>query len=288
MTPYPFEYKRAASVDEALALLAEHGEEAKLLAGGHSLVPAMKMRLAAPSALIDVTGLAELTRIEREGDRLALGALATHRSVEHSDVVREACPVLSEAAGLIGDPQVRNRGTLGGSLAHADPAADYPALMLALSAEIHVTGRGGARTVAADDFFRGMFETAVQPGEMITKVTVPVTGTRAGAAYHKFAHPASRYAVVGVAAHVRLAADGTCEDLRVGVTGAAPVAFRAAAAEDRLRGQALDEEAVTAAVEGMVGADGLLSDHHASAAYRAHLVEVMARRAIRQAADRAA
>ena len=179
MTPTTFDYQRAASVKDALAQLHRHGDEAKFLAGGHSLIPAMKLRLNAPTALIDLAGLDELKGIQLKGDTLHVGAMTTHRAVESSDVVRNHCAILADVAGGIGDPQVRNKGTLGGSIAHADPAADYPALLLALNAKINVIGRNGARSIDADDFFTGMFDTALDEGELITGVSFPVLSAHA-------------------------------------------------------------------------------------------------------------
>ncbi|RMF63594.1 MAG: xanthine dehydrogenase family protein subunit M [Calditrichaeota bacterium] len=287
MIPNSFEYVRADSVKQAVELLARHGEDAKLLAGGHSLIPAMKLRLHAPTTLIDISGISALTGISRDGDQLRVGAFATHRTVEFSDVVKKSCPVLAEAAGLIGDPQVRNRGTLGGSLAHADPAADYPALVLALDAQIHVSGKSGDRTIAADTFFKGLFETDLQPDEVITGVTFPVLGKGTGAAYEKFPHPASRFAVVGVAAVVSLDSSGTCTAARIGVTGAAATPFRAQDAENALVGNKLDRTTVEKATKSIADPANLMSDLIATAEYRAHLCSVLATRAVHRATERA-
>ena len=286
MTPYPFEYTRAGSVDEALTLLAGH-DNAKLLAGGHSLIPAMKLRLSNPSMLIDVSGLSELSRITATDDALHIGALTTHRAVETSEVVQARCGVLAEAAGGIGDPQVRNKGTIGGSLAHADPAADYPALVLALNAAIKVAGSSGTRLIPAHDFFLDLFRTALQDGEIITEVIFPVLRAGTGAAYAKFANQASKYAVVGVATWVEVDAHGMCTGARVGVTGAASHAFRASNVEFALSGKTLTDETIAAAVAGMADPSDLLSDLSASSDYRAHLCAVMAQRALKAAAARA-
>lgn len=282
MITYEFDYARAHSVDEALSLLAEHGDAATLLAGGHSLLPAMKLRLASPGTLIDISGLDELTGIRHDGGKLHIGAMTTHRMVEDSDLARHRCPILSDVAAKIGDPQVRNRGTIGGSIAHADPAADYPAVVLALGADLEMVGADGRRSVSADDFFTGMFETALKEGEILTRISVPVLDSGKVAAYAKFANPASRYAVVGVAVMLEMDGD-TCQSARIAVTGAAPTAFRATDAENRLQGATLDAGTVADAVSGMADASGLLSDLSGSAAYRAHLCEVMAKRAIMQA-----
>ncbi len=286
MIPNTFDYARAGSVSEAVSLLQQHGDDAKLLAGGHSLIPAMKLRLSAPALLIDVTGIDALKEISASDGRLHLGALVTHRQVEHSDVVRAKCRVLSQAAALIGDPQVRNRGTIGGSLAHADPSADYPALVLALNAQIEATGPNGSRTIAGEDFFTGLFETALEEGEVITKVSFPVLGEGEAAAYQKFANAASRYALVGVAAWVKMSG-GTAEAVRLGVTGAAPSAFRATSAEQALQGGPLDEDTIADAVRDLADPNELMSDLGGSASYRAHLCEVMAKRALLKAAKHA-
>jgi carbon-monoxide dehydrogenase medium subunit len=287
MIPTSFDYIRANSVQDAISLLAQHGDDAKLLAGGHSLIPAMKLRLNSPSTLIDVSGVRELTAIDLVGDKILIGALATHRSVETSDLVKSNCAVLAEAAAIIGDTQVRNRGTIGGSLAHADPAADYPALVLALNAEITVEGSSGSRTVAANDFFTGLFDTALAPGELITKLSFPTISSGTGAAYEKFPNPASRFTVVGVAAMVELDGDGNCAAARVGVTGAAASAFRANDVESALTGNALNDHSLAAATAKVADPADLLSDLSASAEYRAHLCSVLAKRALMRAAERA-
>ncbi len=286
MVPYPFEYTRAGSVQEALTLLAGN-EDAKLIAGGHSLLPAMKLRLTSPKLLIDISGISELSQITATDTALHIGAMATHRAVETSGLVQARCNALAEAAGGIGDPQVRNKGTIGGSLAHADPAADYPALVLALNAAIKVVGPSGSRLIPAHDFFVDFFTTGIQHGEMVAEVIVPALHAGTGAAYVKFANQASKYAVVGVAAWVEVDAHGMCTGARVGVTGAASHAFRASNVEFELSGKMLTQETIAAAVAGMVDANDLLSDLSASSEYRAHLCAVMARRALTKAAAHA-
>jgi len=281
-----FDYARATTVDEALSLMNEHGDGAKLLAGGHSLLPAMKLRLSQPSTLIDITGLEDLSYIREDGDRIRIGALTTHHALESSDLLKRACPALRDVASQIGDPQVRNRGTIGGSLAHADPAADYPAIILALNAQMTIRSASGTREVQAEDFFTGMFETAVQDGELLTEISVPVLTPGSGAAYAKFANPASRYAVVGVAAMVQVQAR-QCVTARVGVTGAAPVAFRVTKSEEKLVGTELDANAIAHAVEQMVDPADMMEDLSGSPEYRAHLCETMAKRAVSEAAEQA-
>lgn len=263
MYPPAFDYVRATSVDEALSQLGEGG---KLLAGGHSLLPVMKLRLADPGRLIDIGRIEGLRGIDRSGDSFTIGALTTHAMV--AAAADDGFPAaLAEAAGMIGDPQVRNRGTVGGNVAHADPASDLPTVLLALGATFHATGPGGSRSVAAGDFFTGLFETALEEDEIVTAVRFPPPRR---AAYMKFPNPASRYAIVGVM--VSKGKDG----VRVAVTGAGPSVFRLEAME-----QALSKEFAPQAIEKIeVPEDGLNADIHASAEYRAHLVTVMARRAV--------
>lgn len=271
----PFSYKRASNLTEALSLLQQN-PEAKLLAGGHSLIPAMKLRLAAPPMLIDISKVAELRGIRREGETLVIGAMTTYRELETSELLKQHCPILPQAVQVVGDPMVRAKGTIGGSLAHADPAADLPAVMLALEARIKVQGPDGARVLEAEQFFTGMFSTALQEGEILTEVHIPI---RPGArmAYAKFPHPASRYAVVGVA----VVLDGNT--VRAAVTGVGEHAMRLSKLEQALSGQALSAENITAACQGLLPADHLNHDLVASKEYRAHLVDVMAKRALMQA-----
>lgn len=259
---YEFAYVKAVSAADAAERRAAN-EDASYLAGGMTLIPTLKQRLAQPSEIIDLGAVADLRGISVTADAVSIGAMTCHADVAGSAEVRRMIPALAELAGLIGDPQVRNRGTIGGSLANSDPSADYPAAVLGLGASIHTN----ARVVAADDFFKGLFETALAPGELIVKVTFPVA-TRA--AYRKFRNPASRYAVAGV-----MVAE-TAAGVRVAVTGAGPCAFRHAAMEAALsrsfRAEALDGIAVDA--------ESLNADLHATAEYRAHLVGVLARRAV--------
>jgi carbon-monoxide dehydrogenase medium subunit len=275
MRPAEFEYHRPTSLDEALSLLGE-ADEARPLAGGHSLLPMMKLRLSTPSALVDLGRIPALDEIAEDGDGLRIGALATHAAVAGSELVQAVCPVLAEMAGLIGDPQVRNRGTLGGSVAHADPGADYPTVLKALGAAIAVAGREGEREVAADDFFTGIFTTALAPGELVTSVRVPGTPSGTGAAYAKHAHPASGYAVVGIAAVVSVeGATGSpvhAESAAGALTGASPTDEAIADAADRVPESLPDP----------------IGDTYASGEYRAHLAKVLARRALATACERAA
>lgn len=280
MTPYSFTYHKATSVEDAIAQLQESGDEAKWVAGGHSLIPSMKLRLSDPSTLIDLQGLDALKAISDGGSEIHIGALATHRSVEHSALLKDKCAVVASVAGGIGDPQVRNKGTIGGSLAHADPSADYPAIILALGATISVQGPDGSRTISADDFFTGMFQTALDEHELITKVSVPVMNGSASASYAKFSNPASRYAIVGAAAYIEKDAQGTCTSARIAITGAADSVFRATAMENALVGQPLNKASIEAAAAHTPDASDMLSDLSASPSYRAHLCSVMVKRAL--------
>ncbi len=285
MFPASFEYHRAGSVKEALAMLRHFGDDAKLLAGGHSLVTMMKMRLATPAHLIDIGSVRELSGIREEAGRIVIGAANTHRQVETSAVVRQKLGLLAECAAVIGDVQVRNRGTLGGSMAHADPAADYPAAVLALDGEVGLESESGARSVKADDFFIDLMTTAAQPGEIVTAVRFTPPAPGAGYAYLKHRQPASGFALVGVAAIVTLDGKGNFQSVRVGVTGLCAKAFRAKAVESALAGKGRDATA-QAAAHVTDGADAL-SDIHASSEFRSELARVYTRRSIEQAAARA-
>ncbi|MBX6772939.1 MAG: xanthine dehydrogenase family protein subunit M [Chloroflexi bacterium] len=287
MIPSAFEYLAPTSLSEATAFLAAHPEDAKLLAGGHSLIPLMKLRLATPKYLVDLQHIPGLKGIRETDGVVEIGALTTHYEVLSSSVVRERLPVLAETAEVIGDVQVRNRGTIGGSLAHADPAADYPATILALDAEIVAVGTGGERTIKATDFFVDLLTTALKPDEIITRVRIPVPAPGTGASYQKFPHPASRYAIVGVAAVVRLNPDGTCAAAAIGITGAGSKAVRARAAESGLVGSRLDDAALQRAGAAAAEAVDPVGDIHASAEYRRHLVREFTVRALRAAAERA-
>jgi len=282
-----FEYLTPSSVDEAISLLTKHGDEAKLLAGGHSLIPIMKLRLAQPKFLIDIGRLGGLADIKEDGGAISVGSLVTHHDVETSQLLKSKLPLLPETAAAIADVQVRNRGTIGGSLVHADPAADLPATALALGAELHVVGPRGKRTIKVDDFFVGLLATAIAPDEILTEVRFPLLPAKTGSAYVKVPHKASHYAIVGVAAVVTLGSDGRCQQVRVGLTGVTHVPRRAEEAENALTGKALDDRAIAAAAA--LAADGIkaLSDIHASAEFRLHLTKVMTGRALKLAASRA-
>jgi len=282
MIPASFDYESPRTLGEALALLASR-PDAKLLAGGHSLLPAMKLRLSAPTTLIDLGRIQGLRYIRDAGDRVAIGAMTTHADIAASYALTSSCPLLPETAQHIGDVQVRNCGTIGGSLAHADPAADYPAAILALDAEMVAVSSAGERIIPARKFFTGLFSTALRDGELLTEIRVPKTGD-AGSAYKKFHHPASGFAVVGVAAIVR-ARKGIIESASVGVTGVAATAYRARAVEKALAGKPL--AAIAEASAQAAGTAEPLSDNYASAEFRQHLAQVFTRRALETAAARA-
>jgi aerobic carbon-monoxide dehydrogenase medium subunit len=280
MIPSAFDYYAANSVDEALKLLAEHGDEAKILAGGHSLLPAMKLRLAAPTVLIDINPIKELSGINVSGGQVRIGALTTYITLYKSEELKSACPVLGQCVAQIGDPQVRNRGTIGGALVHADPAADMPAVVLALGGSLSVQGPNGTREIDVDDFFVDMLTTALEPDELLTTISIPAVAKGSGAAYAKMVQPASGYAIVGAAAYVTLASDGTISSARVAVTGAGPKPTRQTALESALAGGASDEAAVKAASEHAGEDMDFLGDIHASEDYRRAMVKVYCRRAL--------
>lgn len=282
MFPNQFDYHRPASVDEAVALLTAD-PDAKLLAGGHSLVPAMKLRLASPTALVDLSGVEGLTGIEANG-KVTIGAMTTYAALRDSKELASALPIIPETADNVGDPAVQARGTLGGALAHSDPAADFTAIFLALDGSVDVTGSGGSRTIGADDLFVDLFTTDLAPDEIITSVSFPAQKAGTVSAYEKFRHPASGYAVVGIAVVVKVGSDGVVDSARIAVTGATSKATRASAAEAALKGKKLTDESIAAAAA--VAAEGLEinGDHFASEDYRRHLIGVLTGRALKRAA----
>jgi carbon-monoxide dehydrogenase medium subunit len=285
MYPAQFDYHTPGSIKEALDLLGQHKDDAKLLAGGHSLLPAMKFRLARPAHLVDLRKVPGLTGIREEGGMLVIGAMTTHYQVESSGAVKSKCPVLAATAALIGDPMVRNMGTIGGSLAHADPAADYPATIIALNAEMVVEGAKGRRTIKVDDFFKGLMTTAVGADEILTEVRVPALAANQSAAYMKFPHPASRFAVVGVAA-VLTVDGGKCSKASIGITGAGTRAVRAKGVEAAIAGKALDAASIEAAADKAPDGVDVQADLQGSVEYKKHLLKVFAKRAIEAAAKK--
>ena len=283
-----FNYYRAGSVADASDLLKKH-PGAKLLAGGHSLIPLLKLRLAAPPALIDIGRIAELKGVSRKGGVMRVGALTTHAELAASATLKEHCPALAEAAQQVGDPAVRNRGTIGGNVAHADPASDLPTVLTALGARFTVTGPGGTKTVDASGFFQGMMATALGEHDLLTVVEIPVKQNGQGTAYVKFEHPASRYAVIGVAAAVT-GKNGVCTSASIVVGGLVPVPTRAASVEKALVGQALTADTIAKAASHVSQdlGDDVIGDLYASAEYRKAVAPVWVRRALATAAARAA
>ncbi len=280
MIPATFDYEVAESAEHAIALLGER-DEAKLLAGGHSLLPAMKLRLARPSLLVDVGRLGELSYVRDAGGQVAIGALTRHRDVRDAELLREHCPVVAYTAGQVGDPQVRHRGTIGGSLAHGDPASDLPAVILALDAELVVRGSGGERTVAARDFFTGVFQTALGATEMLVEIRVPKLGASTGWSYTKMSRRAQDWATVAVAAIVERT-NGSVGKASLGLTNMGATPLRAVAAEAAIAGGATVTEAAALAADGTEPP----SDHSASADFRRHLVQVLTARALEEALAR--
>ena len=269
MIPAAFDYKKAGSSEEAVALIVEHGDEAKFLAGGHSLIPMMKLRLAVPSVLVDIAGVEDLSYIDDRGDHIAIGALTKHRSLETSDLLIAECPLLAHVASKVGDPQVRHRGTLGGSLAHSDPASDLPAAVLALGGSLIAEGPNGQREIGVADFFTGYFESALSDDEMLTEVRVP-KAPGASWSYQKFNRRAQDWAIVGVAA---VEVKGAAQNALVNM-GSTPL--RAEAVEAALAGGASAAEAAEAAADGTDAP----TDLNASPEYRDHLARVLTKRAL--------
>ncbi|HVU65933.1 MAG TPA: xanthine dehydrogenase family protein subunit M [Ktedonobacteraceae bacterium] len=285
--PAAFDYHVAKTVDDAVALLEQYGDEAKLLAGGHSLLPTMKLRMAQPGHLIDLGRIDGLSYIREEGDHVALGALTTYSQIVRSELLHRYFALLPEGTEQIGDQQVRNRGTIGGSVAHSDPAADMPGLVLALKAGIVAQGPNGKREIAADDFFLDLFTTALEPNEVVTEIRVPKLPAHSGSAYEKLANRASHYAVAGSAVVVTLNADGTCASASVVITGASVKPTRASAVEAALVGKKLDEATIAAAASHAADGLELVEDIHGSKAYRAQMTTVVTKRALARALERA-
>lgn len=287
MFPATFDYAAPATLSEALALLAKGGDDAKALAGGQSLLPLMKLRLAGPTSVVDLRNIGELKGIREEGNGVVIGAMTSYFRTIESPIVQKKSPLVVETLQQVADPQVRSRGTIGGSLAHADPAGDLPATALVLNARLHVAGPGGERDISVHDFFVDMLTTSLKPSELVTSARFDATDTpHTGVAYLKHRHPASGYAVVGVAAVVRLDDQGNCADVRVGITGAGSHAQRATTVEQALLGRHFESAVVAASAHAATGLD-LLSDTYASGEYRGHLTRVLTLRALNQAAAKA-
>jgi carbon-monoxide dehydrogenase medium subunit len=286
MAATAFDYHVPTTLQDAFALLTQYGGEAKILAGGHSLIPIMNLRLAQPKALIDIGKIPGLSGIREENGMVVIGAMTTHYMVESSALLKDKMPILPETAAVIGDVQVRNRGTIGGSIAHADPAGDLPAAAVALDMQLRVVGPQGERTINARDFFVDILTTALQPDEILTEIRVPAFAPHTGSAYEKFPNPASRYAIVGAAAVVTVNGNGVCQKASVGLNGITGKPVAAVGVEQALVGKQLNDQTIQDAAA--KAADGLepLGDIFASAEYRAHLARVYTKRALARARGR--
>jgi len=275
-----FDYVRASSIDEAISIKGAN-DDSSFLAGGHSLIPAMKLRLSTPQKLIDISGLDQLKNISKNGSYISIGALCTHKQCAESEIILSGCPALSDAASVIGDPHVRNKGTIGGALAHSDPQADYPGAVLALNASFVLKGPSGERTIDAADYFTGLWETALGENEILTEVRIPLDSANANSCYLKFPQPASRYPYVGCAVAMDNSG-GNCSEVRVGFSGVAESAFRDSGVEDAIRGQALKDETIAAASSKAAEGRTVLSDYFVSEEYRRAMAQVYAKRAMAQ------
>ena len=283
MIPAPFDYFSPGSLQEAIDLLSSR-EDAKILAGGQSLVPLMKLRLAKPKSIIDLGRIPDLAYTREQEGSITIGAMTTHAEIEASDLLKRRCPLLSQAAATIADVQVRNQGTIGGSLAHADPAGDLPPAILALDGVIKARGPKGERQIRAEDFFLGLLMSALEPDEILTEIRIPAPG-RAKTAYLKAAPRASGFAVVGIAVSFKLDPDGTCREIAVGVTGAGDKPYRAGGVEKMLKGRKLESEIIREAAAHVTGGIDVIEDINGSKEYRSHLARVYVARAIESATN---
>ena len=287
MIPAPFEYEAPTTLAEALDLLEEHGDEAKILAGGHSLIPMMKLRFAEPEVLIDINNIPGLSYIKEESGYLQIGALTREADLEHSDVIKSKYPIFTDATKLIADPQVRNMGTVGGNLAHGDAANDHPAVMMALNAQVEITGKEGKRTVGIDDFFFGFYATAVEENEILTGIKIPVPATGSGNAYHKLERKVGDYATAGVAVQITLDSKGIVTYAGIGLTNVNPVPLRAKRSEQALLGKKLTEETIAQAAQYASEDCNPSTDLRGSVEYKRAMVGVLTKRMIKKAAERA-
>jgi aerobic carbon-monoxide dehydrogenase medium subunit len=283
MIPAAFDYQAPATLEEAVSLLANDPDGAKVLAGGHSLIPAMKLRLAQPQLLVDIARIKSLSYIREDSNQILIGATTTHYELESSDLLKQICPLIPACAASIGDVQVRNKGTIGGSIAHSDPAGDWPAAVLALDADLVLVGPNGERTVKAANFFVDLLTTDLQPGEILREIRIAKPSGRFGQAYQKVPHPASGFAVVGIAVHLALNDDGSCKAAQIGITGVGAKAYRAQGVETALGGKNLDEPTIAAAAAHACDGVDPNADLYASGEYRCHLAQVHTRRAIEAA-----
>jgi carbon-monoxide dehydrogenase medium subunit len=287
MIPAPFDYAAPTSLSEVFALLEQHGDEAKLLAGGHSLIPMMKLRFASPEFLIDLNNIPGLSYIKEEDGYLKMGAMTRESDLDHSKLIRTKYPIFTDASKLIADPQVRNMGTIGGNIAHGDAANDHPAVLLAMRAEVVISSAEGQRIVPIDEFFYGFYMTAIQPNEILTEIRIPIPPKGTGNAYHKLERKVGDYATAGVAVQIGLAADGTCNYAGIGLTNVNPVPMRAARSEEVLLGKKLTDELIAEA--GRLASEDCnpSEDLRGDEEYKRAMVGVLTRRMIRKAVERA-
>lgn len=287
MIPSPFEYAAPSTLEEALALLEQHGDEAKILAGGHSLIPMMKLRFAEPEFLIDINNIPGLSYIKEEGGLLKIGAMTREADLEHSDLISAKYPIFTDASKLIADPQVRNMGTIGGNIAHGDAANDHPAVMLALNAEVEITGSSGKRIVSIDDFFFGFYMTAVQPNEILTAIHIPVPPGGTGNAYHKLERKVGDYATAGVAVQLTLDRGGVVTAAGIGLTNVNATPLRAKRSEEALIGKTLTDDSIAQAAQFASEDCNPTADLRGDEAYKRAMVGVLVKRMINKAATRA-
>jgi len=285
MIPAPFDYSAPSTLSEAFALLKKHGDEAKILAGGHSLLPMMKLRLAQPSHLVDINKIPGLSYVKEEGGFLKIGALTREVELEESEIIKKLYPIFTDASKLIADPQVRNLGTIGGNLAHGDAANDHPAVMLALRAQVVITGEAGSRTVPIDEFFFGFYSTAVKPGEILTEIKIPSVGKGSGGAYHKIERKVGDYATVGVAVQITMDGD-TCKEIGIALTNVNATPLRAKRSEETLLGKKVTEDLIAQAAQCASEDCNPSDDLRGSADFKRSLVKTVTKRMIAKAISR--
>ncbi|NUO01147.1 MAG: xanthine dehydrogenase family protein subunit M [Saprospiraceae bacterium] len=287
MIAQSFNYEAPNTLSEAISLLQKYGDEAKILSGGHSLIPMMKLRFATPECLIDINGIPGLSHIREEGGVLKIGALTREAEVEHSDLLKKHFPIFADVTKLIADPQVRNRGTLGGNLAHGDAANDHPAVMLALNATVIATGPDGERAIPIDEFFFGFYMTALQPDEILTEIQIPIPGGRTGSAYHKLERKVGDYATAGVAVQLTLDDSGNCSAIGIGLTNVNPTPLRAVRSEAALLGKPITDASIAEAAQYAAEDCSPSSDLRGSEEYKRAMVAVLVKRMIHKAMERA-
>ncbi len=287
MIPAAFDYAAPNTLEEAFALLEEHGDEAKILAGGHSLIPMMKLRFASPEFLVDINNIPGLSHIKEDDGHLKIGALTREADLERSELIANHFPIFTDASKLIADPQVRNMGTIGGNIAHGDAANDHPAVLMALNAQVEITSAAGKRTVPIDEFFFGFYMTAVQENEILTEISVPMPGARTGNAYHKMERKVGDYATAGVAVQITLGEDGVCTYAGIGLTNVNPVPMRASRSEEALLGNRLTEEAIAQAAQFASEDCNPSADLRGDEDFKRHIVKVLTKRMIHRALARA-